>query len=291
MTDLPSIVARQGAPHSRCRRMGFTLIELLVVISIVALLIAMLLPALKKAKETARLLKCLSNIKQINTGLHIYASEYDGRFPPGHFDHNAALMFYLATRHNEHIGYHVDKVVDGFTNYFTGHGVLYALDIVTDPRVFYCPSQRYENWTWPKGWHDPQHGLAHRSGGYYYRLFGQGGGGIRAWELIDELHNFSLQNLERPISIEADVFDIGSSAWGPYPDDIAWAHIQPEIVNVAFTDGHAEHYRSKAAFAYAKFALPVYGGHCDFVTVFWEFMDGDPSRMELYYPLPPEYLQ
>lgn len=59
-------------------RAGFTLIELLAVISIVALLIALPLPALKKAKETVRRTQCLSNLRNISNGLHVYANEYDG---------------------------------------------------------------------------------------------------------------------------------------------------------------------------------------------------------------------
>src|SRR5437870_13656246 len=65
-----------------CRRTrGFTLIELLVVIAIIAILAAMLLPALSKAKDAGKKAACINNLHQIGVGLSIYAEENDGQIP------------------------------------------------------------------------------------------------------------------------------------------------------------------------------------------------------------------
>src|SRR4051812_13087388 len=80
------MMAFQHRPSLRAARRpdrcGFTLIELLVVIAIIAILAAILFPVFAHAREKARQTSCLSNLKQLSSGMTMYAQDSDGLFPP-----------------------------------------------------------------------------------------------------------------------------------------------------------------------------------------------------------------
>ncbi len=94
---------------------GFTLIELLVVISIIALLVGILLPALAQGRQTAKAVACLSNLRQLATAHYLYMGDHNGRFITvglahggAHGDENLAwiktLQYYWSSAQNTGLG-------------------------------------------------------------------------------------------------------------------------------------------------------------------------------------------
>jgi prepilin-type N-terminal cleavage/methylation domain-containing protein len=86
----------QPAPPRGEGARGFTLIEMIVVIAIIGILLSLLLPAIQKARESARRAQCLSNLRQLGVALDLHASQY-GRYPPGfvgaHSTADGSVMF------------------------------------------------------------------------------------------------------------------------------------------------------------------------------------------------------
>jgi prepilin-type N-terminal cleavage/methylation domain-containing protein len=124
---------KHARPHTSTpwgTRLGFTLIELLVVIAIIAMLAALLLPALNRAKESGKRVACLSNLKQIGIALSLYTDVNANRLP-------SAISYGAIPGPNAEVN---SANVVQFTDMYAG----VPKDLkLPNPRVFWCPSDRF----------------------------------------------------------------------------------------------------------------------------------------------------
>jgi prepilin-type N-terminal cleavage/methylation domain-containing protein len=125
------VVTHAASLSSRRRRAaarGFTLIELLVCIGIALLILAILLPSLRKAREQARTVVCGSNLHQISAGFMLFAAEHDRQLPGGFWDNDDP-----SPEHHDWLMPRQD-----YTTAPQG-GIIYKY-LRGDPTVFRCPS-------------------------------------------------------------------------------------------------------------------------------------------------------
>ena len=201
------------------KQRGFTLIELLVVIAIIAILMGILLPALRSVKEQAKRAVCMSHAKSIITGIHAYAADYDGNIPASHEGHNASWNFFAWL---------------SFTNppTWTCLGRLHGTGIIKDPEIFYCPSQKNEvlkkgrreeeggGWNWTTST-----GNESRAISYHYGILAQ----IRSAPEL-ELESMKLSALKNRALI-CDTFM-------PFGQGPVWAHSKG--LTTGFAAGHVD---------------------------------------------------
>lgn len=143
-----------------CPRRGFTLVELLVVIAIIGILIALLLPAVQAARESARRSNCTNNLKQIGLGLHNFESAYK-KFPTGgegtdpvtkgtQFDMNdlhSTLTYLLPFIEQQAVYQQMNMKYTYRDTRWPGNQTAAKTDIST----FICPSSPYQMFKDPAG--------------------------------------------------------------------------------------------------------------------------------------------
>ena len=218
-------------------RRAFTLIELLVVISIIALLIAILLPAIGKARDTARDSVCLSQQKQNATALYTFAVDRDGQFPRSNAELNRTVGVYAV--------WSTSYSVDPIEQRYVGHGLLVYQDYFNQALTFYCPRN-----TDPLVQYGEPHPTSSLGGGWPNSALLPHEGGLFPGQQAVQTHYHYRSMLDedsttwRAVSIDLD--DPSDSAM--MADNFASPHRGVDIhhgdgYNVAYADGHARFVR------------------------------------------------
>jgi len=207
------------------RPRAFTLIELLVVISIIALLIAILLPVLGNARKSAENMQCTIQLKQLVTAQNSHAVEYKGTIA-GHLKWDAWTVWKNAFKFYEN-SYPVEVRENGWT----GTGLLYYRDYIDTLKISWCPSN-----TSPKFDYEDNNGFGFRPDPWT-----QGA----TWMGQNYHQRVDLLKLDDPdfspdSAIHADSFTY-STYYNPTIGHSVDYHHQ-DGYNVAYLDGSAEFY-------------------------------------------------
>jgi prepilin-type N-terminal cleavage/methylation domain-containing protein/prepilin-type processing-associated H-X9-DG protein len=135
-----NIYVNHWSPVSKARPRGFTLIELLVVIAIIAILAAMLLPALASAKARALRTQCMSDMRQLGMGMALFASDHGDMLPPAGWSGGSYQLSWDSW---------INKYIGGnASDADLSVGVLF---IGTAPKTLMCPADQFPKVSWMGG--------------------------------------------------------------------------------------------------------------------------------------------
>ncbi len=214
------------------RRAGaFTLIELLVVVAIIALLLALLMPALESVRATARRAVCASNLHQISTATTAYAADSLGVLPPFHESGGYPVPF------EPWRSYNVYQIQGGKAAFALG--IVYDAGYVsTQWKVYYCPDQqadwhRADRWPLPYGSASPYHIIR---AAYDYLPLG-------TTDRRRSHHRLAALSPRDPVALDVLSFDLRSAGDAP-------AHRRWSAWNVLGGDGAVALRSSAAAVKY-----------------------------------------
>ena len=244
---------------------AFTLIELLVVIAIIAILAAMLLPALSKAKSTGQSTACLSNLKQLQTGYFMYPDDNNDNLPI-----NKAQTAAVANVANQPGSWVVGNAKLDVNTTNIQNGTIFRH--VGSANVYHCPADKSKVTGTPGLARARSYSLDCWLNSYYNANGHNWKPGNFPWaqvRLSTISHPANVLGFidEQEQSIDAGLFiedqpdwvASGDTGWGSLPAD---RHRQG--CNLSFLDGHVEHWRWKAPKIYRHFEQGVIpGGDAD----------------------------
>jgi len=249
------------------QRRGFTLIELLVVIAIIAILAAILLPALAAAKDKAQRVQCCSNVYQLTRGASMYATDYNDYLPPVWLDptipQSQRGLHSFNNYEEEHYGRYVyeqntQRTYGGpdpspppfkvrpniVSPYYQNLGYLYPLGMAGDGTIYYCPAYNAKGGT-----------NSQLSAGFYSPLLTTGSdGNVRSsfcwnpWAApSDDGHSYRLyQKMSdfKSSHILLNEFLVNNQPTSSSPlDPNTVAHSRSRTLDVAFSDNAVQQIR------------------------------------------------
>lgn len=211
---------------------GFTLIELLITIAIIAILAAMLLPALQQAREKGRQASCNGNLKQIGVAVHMYSGDFNDLIVPAGFGTKWAPVWgwrnllgpYLGMANLHSLG------ADGGEN--------------VSPKVFACPSvgpELYAEYGWDA--------LGHVLGGYGINSSSDSGAGVYLAGSFEPCGKFTrFKKASQTFLFSEGYWHLNRFTLTLTPNNQNTNGQQlpnphNDARNVGYLDGHVEHYR------------------------------------------------